>query len=99
MEWEYPGSWIWEIIARFQGNAVTPAASFKDNQARFQTALAMGGVFCLATHYWEMKAASVHDGAPPVGEHLRHMVELAASTPEVVWRSVGDVVSNSKFVI
>jgi peptidoglycan/xylan/chitin deacetylase (PgdA/CDA1 family) len=79
-------------------NAVTPAASFQDNEARFQAALAMGGVFCLATHYWEMNAESVHDGAPRVGEHMRHLVRLATSNPQVVWRSVGDIVSESDFV-
>jgi hypothetical protein len=80
------------------GNAVTPTASFQDNEASFQTALAMGGVFCLATHYWEMNASSVHDGAPRVDEHMRHLVRLATSNPQVVWRSVGDVVSESDFV-
>jgi peptidoglycan/xylan/chitin deacetylase (PgdA/CDA1 family) len=80
------------------GNPVTPAASFQHNQASFQTALAMGGVFCLATHYWEMNAESVHDGAPRVGEHMRHLVRLATSNPQVVWRSVGDIVSESDFV-
>jgi hypothetical protein len=81
------------------GNAVTPAAILQDNKARFQTALAMGGVFCAATHYWEMKAPSVHDGAPRVGEHLRHLIQLAIANPQVMWRSVGDVVSKSDFVI
>lgn len=80
------------------GNAVTPAASFQENEARFQTALAMGGVFCVATHYWEMNAPSAHGGAPPVGEHLLHLVQLAISDPKVVWRSVGDIVSESDFV-
>jgi hypothetical protein len=80
------------------GNAVTPAAKFEDNQARFQTALAIGGVFCVATHYWEMNALSVHDNTLRVGEHLHHLVQLAVSNPRVVWRSVGDVVSESDFV-
>jgi peptidoglycan/xylan/chitin deacetylase (PgdA/CDA1 family) len=80
------------------GNPITPAASFQDNETRFQTALSMGGVFCVATHYWEMQTASLHDGAPPVGEHLRHFVRLAISNPRIVWRSVGDVVSESKLV-
>jgi hypothetical protein len=78
---------------------VTPAASFAENGARFQTALSMGGVFCVATHYWEMGARSTHDGAPSVGEHLLHLVNLAKSNPEIKWRSVGDVVSNSQFII
>jgi hypothetical protein len=81
------------------GNAVTPAASFEENQARFHTADALGGVFCVATHYWEMNAPSVHDGAPSVGDHLKHLVRLAMSNPQVVWRSVGDIVSESDFVI
>ena len=80
------------------GNPVTPTASFEENQARFQTALAMGGVFCIATHYWEMDAQSVHHGAPSVGEHLRHLVQFATSNPQVMWRSVGEVVSESDFV-
>jgi hypothetical protein len=80
------------------GNPVTPAASFEENGARFQTALTLGGIFCVATHYWEMKADSVHPGEPSVGEHLRHLVELARSNPQVKWRSVGDVVSESDFV-
>ena len=81
------------------GNGVTPAANFEDNQARFHTAHALGGVFCIATHYWEMNAPSVHDNAPRVGEHLRYLVQLAVSNPQVVWRSVGDIVSESDFVI
>jgi Uncharacterized protein conserved in bacteria (DUF2334) len=93
--------WILDLLdhREIPGNAVTPAASFPYNQAAFQTALAVGGVFCVATHYWEMNAPSVHDGAPPVGEHLRHLIQLAISNPKVVWRSVGDVVSKSDFVI
>jgi hypothetical protein len=80
------------------GNAVTPAADFRDNQARFRVALAMGGVFCLSTHYWEMDVPSIHPGGPKVGDQLRHFVRLAASNPQVVWRSVGAVVSESDFV-
>lgn len=81
------------------GNAVTPVAKFEDNQARFHVAHAMGGVFCVATHYWEMNVPSVYDNAPPVGEHLRYLVHLATSNPQVLWRSVGDIVSEGNFVI
>jgi peptidoglycan/xylan/chitin deacetylase (PgdA/CDA1 family) len=80
------------------GTPVTPSASFAENRARFQTARAMGGVFCLATHYWEMQAASLHEGAPNVREHLRHFVELAASDPSIVWRTVGEIVAESESV-
>jgi hypothetical protein len=80
------------------GNPVTPAASFQENCAKFHTALAMNGIFCVATHYWEMKARSVHEGAPTVGEHLRHLIKLATSNAQVKWRSVGDVISESDCV-
>jgi hypothetical protein len=92
--------WILDLAdhREIPGTAVTPAAKFEDNQARFQTALSMGGVFCVATHYWEMDAASIHRGAPSVGDHLHHFVRLAASDPRVIWRSVGEVVSGSDFV-
>jgi len=92
--------WILDLgdHREIHGNAVTPAANLEDNIARFQSALSLGGVFCLATHYWEMNAPSAHKGEPPVGEHVRHLVRLATSHPRVVWRSVGDVVSESDFV-
>jgi len=93
--------WILDLgdHREIQGNAVTPAASFEGNQSRFQTALSMGGVFCVATHYWEMTASSIHVGAPSVGEHLRHLIQLATANPQIAWRSVGDVVSKSDFLI
>ena len=92
--------WILDLgdHREISGNAVTPTAMLEDNEARFQAAIGMGGVFCIATHYWEMNAPSVHGNAPRVGEHLRHLVKLAMSNPQVVWRSVGDVVSKSAFV-
>ena len=55
----------------------------------------MGGVFCVATHYWEQAAPSLHAGDPSVGEHLRRLIDRAVSEPRVVWRSVGEVVSES----
>jgi hypothetical protein len=46
-----------------------------------------------------MDSASAHAGAPRVGEHLRHFVELAKSDRQgISWRSVGDVVSESNCV-
>jgi hypothetical protein len=81
------------------GNAVTPAASFQRNEAVFESTLAMGGVFCVATHYWEQAAPSRHAGDPTVGEHLQRLVDRAVSDPRVVWRSVGEVVSESLVVV
>jgi hypothetical protein len=69
------------------------------NQATFDSTLAMGGVFCAATHYWEQGAPSRHAGDPSVGEHLRCLIDRAISEPRVVWRSVGEVISTSPMVV
>src|SRR5262249_21741593 len=77
------------------GNAVTPTSVFKRNKAAFESALVREGTFCAATHYWELGVQSRNPGDPPVGAHLRHLIDLARADPRVIWRSVGDVVCNS----
>jgi hypothetical protein len=93
--------WILELgdHREIPGNAVTPASRMQHNEAVFESTLAMGGAFCVATHYWEQAAPSLHAGDPSVGEHLRHLIDRAVSEPRVVWRSVGEVVSESPFVV
>jgi predicted deacetylase len=81
------------------GNAVTPVSHFKRNKAVFDLALHVDGVFCLATHYWELPVASLHKGDPTVREHLYYFMERARSDPRVVWRSVGDTLTGSEAVI
>jgi peptidoglycan/xylan/chitin deacetylase (PgdA/CDA1 family) len=78
------------------GNAVTPSASFARNQAALDFALKINGVFCLAIHYWELSAPSKNPNDPTVGEHLRYIIDLARSDPRVLWRSVGDVLAESR---
>jgi len=92
--------WILDLIdhREIAGNAVTPLSSFKRNQAAFDSALTIGGVFCLATHYWELGVPSVHRGDPPVGEHLRYFADRVRSDPRIVWRSVGDTISEAPAV-
>jgi hypothetical protein len=74
------------------GNAVTPSALLRNNKTAFDTALAVDGTFCAATHYWELAVQSINAGDPPVGVHLRYLVDLARSNPHVRWRSVADAV-------
>ena len=81
------------------GNAVTPSSTPQRNEAAFECALRVGGVFCAATHYWELCAPSIHAGQPTVGEHLRRLIDRARSNPQVVWRSVGQVVSENEGVV
>ena len=102
--WERRGGlgipWVLDLgdHREIAGNAVTPIARIRQNEDTFESAMAMGGVFCAATHYWEMGAPNVHPGEPPVGEHLRHLIERARSDPRVRWRSVGDIVSDDTLV-
>jgi predicted deacetylase len=87
--------WILELKdhREIAGNAVTPVSRVHHNEAIFESTLAMGGAFCAATHYWEQTAPSLHKGDPPVGEQLRRLIDRAVSDPRIVWRSVGEVVS------
>jgi peptidoglycan/xylan/chitin deacetylase (PgdA/CDA1 family) len=81
------------------GNAVTPSSTLQRNEAAFDCALRLGGVFCAATHYWEFHSPSIHGDQPTVGEHLRRLIDCARSHPEVLWRSVGQVISEGKEVV
>ena len=76
------------------GNPVTPNSTAEQQAAAFEAALEVGGVFCAATHYWELDTRSALAGQPSVGDQLRRLIALARSNPSVTWRSVGDVVSS-----
>jgi hypothetical protein len=87
--------WILDLKDHYEiaGNAVTPRSSFQRNEATFEQALTQGGVFCAATHYWELDVPSLESGAPTVGEQLQKLITRAMANPSVVWRSVGEIVS------
>jgi len=87
--------WILDLEDHYEiaGNAVTPRSSLQRNEAIFEQALAKEGVFCAATHYWELDTPSLEGGAPTVGEQLRKLITRAQSDPRVIWRSVGEIVS------
>jgi len=93
--------WILDLgdHREIQGNAVTPSSHLQRNEAVFASTLAAGGIFCAATHYWELGNPSVHAGEPTVGEHLRRLIDHAVSDPRIIWRSVGDTISDNTFVI
>ena len=77
------------------GNAVTPLSKSRTNEARFAAAVELRGSFCAATHYWELAAPSLDPAEPRVGEQLRILIERARTSPQVEWRSVGEVVCGS----
>jgi hypothetical protein len=76
------------------GVPITPSSSPARNEAIFDAALARNGVFCAATHYWELDVPSTHAGPRTVGDHLRRLIDRAVADRRIVWRSVGDVVSD-----
>jgi hypothetical protein len=78
------------------GNAVTPTSNPQENGARYDCARKVGGVFCVATHYWELDEMCKPPNTGTVNEQLQYLVERAKSDPQVVWRSVGDIVSTDK---
>jgi hypothetical protein len=75
------------------GNSVTATSNLQDNEARYESARRLGGVFCAATHYWELGTPCIPPQMGTVGEQLWRLVQRAKSDPQVVWRSVGDIVS------
>lgn len=77
------------------GTAVTPSSSLQKNEIIFEHARQLNGAFCAATHYWELDVPSGHSNAQTVGEHLRQLVDRAVSDPQVMWRSVGEILSTS----
>jgi len=81
------------------GNAVTPSASFATNRAALDCALNVNGVFCLATHYWELRTMSKNPDQPPVDEHLKYFIERARSDPRIQWHSVGDVITRNALIL
>jgi hypothetical protein len=76
------------------GVPVTPSALLEHSQAVFNTALERTGVFCAATHYWELLTPSIDADRLLVGEHLRRLVDRAVIDNRVTWRAVGDIVSH-----
>lgn len=90
-----PWPWILDLgdHNEIPGRPVTPSSSLQHNHAIFDSALALGGVFCAATHYWELDTPSRTPGEPTVGEQLRSLIVRAQSDSRIIWRTVGDIVS------
>jgi hypothetical protein len=76
------------------GTAVTPLSTGERHAEVFESALKVDGVFCAATHYWELDVAG--SSGSSVGEQLHALIDRAMSTPNVCWRSVGDVVTDDR---
>lgn len=81
------------------GNPVTPSSRMDQNIATFKRALEVDGVFCVATHYWEMNSASIHEENLTVGKHLHRLIDEARSNSRVIWQTVGDTVTNGSRIV
>ena len=81
------------------GNPVTPRSTCELHSAAFDAALRVDGVFCAATHYWELQTSSTQPGQPPVGSQLDRLIARVVKNPSVEWRSVGDVVTNPRHTL
>jgi len=98
-QWKKAGGvgvpWVLDLgdHREISGNAVTPVSVAARNEKAFEAALALRGVFCLSTHYWELDVPSVHPDGQTPGEQLSLLVERAHSEPGMIWRSVGDVLT------
>jgi hypothetical protein len=98
-QWQRSGGlgipWVLDLgdHREIAGNPVTPLSTLDSNTKKFDAALRLGGVFCAATHYWELSAPSLSSFEPKVGEHLCFLADLAHRNPRVIWRKVGDVIS------
>lgn len=88
--------WVLDLGDHYEiaGNSVTPQSSLQRNEGVLDHALALGGVFCAATHYWELDTPSLDVRGFTVGGHLRKLIERVRSEPRVVWRTVGEIVSD-----
>jgi len=75
------------------GIPVTRSSRCEEQDAAFESAHRIGGVFCAATHYWELDTPGAA-GQPSVGEQLQRLIERARSVPGVRWRSVGDILTS-----
>ncbi len=78
------------------GNAVTPRSRLKQSLRRFDEANRVDGVFCAATHYWELDQPTPDPDCRMVGEHLQKLIERVIADPKIRWVSVGTVLARSK---
>jgi len=81
------------------GNPVTPSSRVDHNLAVLETTRAEDGAFCIATHYWEFSAPSIHAGDPNVGNQLRRLVDAATRDSRASWRSVGDTLLEARTLL
>jgi len=77
------------------GNPITPASKLKQSLRRFDEANGVDGVFCAATHYWELDQPTEDPDSRTVGEHLQKLIQQVLANPKIRWQSVGDILDGN----
>lgn len=80
-------------------NPVTSRANLQRNIAAFKNASKRDGVFCVATHYWEVDSPSHNSATHSVGEHLQYLIAKAKASRRMKWCSVGDTIAAPSLMI
>jgi hypothetical protein len=99
-QWRIQGKagipWVLDLDdhKELSGNAITPFSTLRENLRRFNEALAVDGVFCAATHYWEFDHPTKDPDSRTVRDHLERLIQLAVSDPSIRWVSVGTALAN-----
>jgi len=89
--------WVLDLVdhKELAGNAITPTSKFKQNLRRFDEANRIDGVFCAATHYWELDQPTKDPDSRTVGDHLQKLIQQAVANPKIRWQSVGTVLDGN----
>jgi Uncharacterized protein conserved in bacteria (DUF2334) len=89
--------WVLELAdhKELAGNPVTPLSKFKQSLRRLEEANEVDGVFCAATHYWELDQPTEDPDSRTVGDHLQKLIQLAVGDPKIQWQSVGNVLAGN----
>jgi peptidoglycan/xylan/chitin deacetylase (PgdA/CDA1 family) len=77
------------------GNAITPLSRYKENLRRFEEAYSVDGVFCAATHYWELDHPTEDPESRTVRNHLQKLINMVVADPRIRWMSVGKVLERN----
>jgi hypothetical protein len=89
--------WVLDLAdhKELAGNAITPLSRINQSLKRFEDANRVDGVFCAATHYWELDHLTEDADSRTVGDHLQKLIQQAVTDPKVRWVSVGDVLAGN----
>jgi peptidoglycan/xylan/chitin deacetylase (PgdA/CDA1 family) len=83
--------WVLELAdhKELAGNPVTPTSKLKQSLRWFDEANGVDGVFCAATHYWELDQPTEDPDSRTVGDHLQKLIQLALADQRIRWVTVG----------